>query len=339
MPSNADLTAVREALARKDIAALWGCAQSVDRDVRKAAKRALYLLRAQGLETAAVMPPAPPPNSTLAIGPSTQLEDCRIGAPDGAGQQLILIPRKENKGYRLFQVMTSDGEGITAFEHLDLSRRLLRQIVADLGGRGLEARPVPRQKALGLLAQAIRLAPERPTALQALRDLPELAEAIAVPARPVQETTDSGSRLADSARLFESPAVQGYLAEPEVLRETLARLQATSVSPLHLSEAQRGDQLKRVMQHAIEGYFDAPRRARYGNRLRGLADWFLAGGEEVQAGWAFAAAAQLESQESVLLNPFAHALFERAFAFPERAHDRSAEPSVAPLIIPPGSAR
>ena len=51
MPLQSELAEVQEALARRDAAALWEKTRSADRDVRKAAKRALYLLRARGVET------------------------------------------------------------------------------------------------------------------------------------------------------------------------------------------------------------------------------------------------------------------------------------------------
>jgi hypothetical protein len=86
------------------------------------------------------------------------------------------------------------------------------------------------------------------------------------------------------------------------------------VSPLYLNERQRQDQRTQVIERAIERYFDPSRRMQYERRLRHLAEWFTAGGEDHKAELALAAAGQLASAQSVLLNPFARALFERALA-------------------------
>ncbi len=338
MAHNDDRAAIEAALASGDIAALWAQTESADRETRKAAKRALHLLRSRGVAVG-----TPPSSTSPASVPTFDRrveetnEDCYLSAPDAAGEQLIFVPRKETKGYRLFQAMISDHRGVVAFEHLDVSRRMLHTILADFGSRGVELRPLGRALALAELAEAIPLDSQQPAAAKAVRELTELGVVAERGDPPSDRLATDRTALARSASLFEEPSLRGYLPERDVLRETAARLDEIAVSPLYLNERQRKDQFGQVLERAIEGYFDASRRARYARRLRGLAHWFAAGGEEDKRQLALAAASQLASTESALLNPFARTLFERAFSLPpEQEAPATKQPPPGSLIIAPG---
>jgi hypothetical protein len=334
-----ELAAIEQARAREDVATLWAKTQSTDREIRKAAKRALYLLRSRGVAIGAPPPSiAPPGPATPSPAQEERVEDGHVSAPDASGEQLILIPRKESKGYRLFQAIVSETRGVTALDHMDASRRLLRTIVADLRSRGVDLRPVIRSRALAHLGRAVGLDPRQPPAVQAAREFPELAslDPRIDPEQSRASPEQAREALSLSARLFDEAPLRDYLPEREVLRETAARFDEIRVSPLYLNERQRYDQLMETMDRTIESYFDAARRARYAHRLRSLAEWFNAGGDDDKAELALAAAAQLDSGDAAVANPFARGLFERAFDLsPPLQGPEPKSPPPGSLIIPP----
>jgi hypothetical protein len=224
MTREAELAAVEEARAAQNSDALWDKTRSGDREVRKAAKRALFLLRARGVSVGA------PPAQASALPPTGQsaepvVVEAYVSAPSPAGEQLVLVARKEPKGFRLFQGVISEVRGLAAFDHLDASRRLLRTILADLTNRGAAVRAIDGARALGLLAEAVAIDPNGPAALRAARDITELAEH--APPRAAKEpdpTEQDRAALAASASLFDDVALQGYLPDLDFLRETAVRL-------------------------------------------------------------------------------------------------------------------
>src|SRR5581483_9773205 len=97
--------AVAKALADGDIQALRALADGGDRDTRKTAKRALYLLRSRGVPVPEVSAAAAPP--AAAARPSAAAESAepaRVTTFDGSGTRVLFVPVKAPMGFVLHVV-------------------------------------------------------------------------------------------------------------------------------------------------------------------------------------------------------------------------------------------
>src|SRR4030095_9233763 len=82
-----------------------------DREVAKAARRALYRLRSAGV------PVTPPERAPARVSPSTDPDPqptlpAFVSLPDGTGQRGVLLARPVRGGVELVEALVSDGVGV-----------------------------------------------------------------------------------------------------------------------------------------------------------------------------------------------------------------------------------
>lgn len=333
---------VAEALLQSDVAALQRLGEGTDRALRKAAKRALHLLRSRGVAVEAQPAASPARTPTPALEATN--EPCRVTTFDGQGDRAFFLPLKLRSGFRLAAVVASERGELIDLQRTDLSRRQVRLYFAGLPPTTRAVlREIPAWRAKVALRPVLEAAqgPHRQAAKELLAELAQVGGAPLTP--PVGDDREvSASRLAESAELLATDALSDYTPEREPLLALVKKLDEVAASPLFVDEAQRAAQLQRVVEQATAEYFTPERRALFAARLRDAAELFDERPDLPNAERARAAAAALSDGRDVLAVPLARALFERLFgrtdargaSRPPMAPADSA-PSARPLIVAP----
>jgi hypothetical protein len=332
--------AIEAALAKRLPIPLWALAKHPAREVGKAARRALHLLRSRGVDVGE-QPAAAPAARTNAPGPEEATEPCRTTAVDGFGDRALWIPLKRVQGFDLWELILSDELGIREVHRVELSRKQLRGHFESLPKGGMGAYVVARSRAAGLLAEALALGGgprESSEARELLGRLgaegssqvaPVLAEA------PVGSPAEEAQRLSESAALFDEPELRTFVPPETLLRELAVKLDEIEVSPLLLDERQKSDRRQNVLDQAVESYFTPERRARYARRLLERSDLWAAEDRADLAGRAAAVARHLAGSGAILENPFARRMFQRIFSrLPEVEKPEPEKPAASALIVP-----
>jgi len=339
--------AVEQALARSDVQALQALSANPDKLTRKAAKRALHLMKARGMP---IPEPASAAQEHSAATPDSggfaaeTPEPILVTTIDGNGDRAVFLPLKARRGFVLHLAVLAEDRGIVSLTSDELSRKQLRAFVADLPSATREiTREIPPARAAALLGEAASLSPDSEGAVRArelLRSLP--------PAAPPDLGTgpDSGPDLAasgelplrESAQLFETTTFSSYLPPRETVLRTGQQLEEVMLSPLLVDETQRLAQLHHALERAEADYFTRERRDRFGVRLLDAAEFFAGRSEVASAARARAAAAALRSEQPIHEIPFARAFFERIFdlqaALKSKHPQPRPEPTSGGLILP-----
>jgi hypothetical protein len=313
------LAAVEAARAASRPEVLWALSEHPTREIGKAARRALHLLRSRGVEVGE-RPGTPAVQVTAAKPEESTTEPCRTTPVDGFGDRALWIPLKRTQGFDLWELILSDERGVVEAHRVEISRKQLHAHFASLPRGGMGIYELPQARAAGFLAEAIALGGD-PRALGEARQLldrlgggdPALAApaAAADPALP-----DESARLAESPALFDEPEARTFVPTEELLRELAGKLDEIDVSPLLLDDQQKIDRRQHVLDQAVESYFTPERRTRYARRLFELSDLWNAEGRSASAARAGATARHLAGAGPILDSPFARRMFQRVFAPP-----------------------
>ncbi len=334
------------ALARAAVAAdrgdvLAALAMRPEKDVVKEAKRGLHLLKSRGVE---VPEPARPAAAAAALAPEPPLPSYATTC-DRNGERAVWVPRSvPGKGIEVAQAVVSDTLGVLDLRIAVVGRkewRRIAQAIMDLDA-STGAAPVDRARAVSLVraARALndssgRRVPDRTDAwlsqLAASSEPPDPAREF--PPLPDDEERDA---LAASAKLHELPMMNGWLPDEAFLGGIAAKLDEIAVSQLYIDEAQRAEQMDRVVADAVDAFFDADRRRLFSSRLYEAAAHLAARGAPAQACAAAAAARALASGAPAASVPFARLLVEKAFP-PQGPSPAMAPPGgdASPLVVPP----
>lgn len=309
------LAAVEAARAGSRPEVLWALSSHPIREVGKAARRSLHLLRSRGVEVGE--PPAAPVAHLAVQKPQEVSEPCRTTPVDGFGDRALWIPLKRAQGFDLFELILSDERGMVEAHRVEVSRKQLRAHFASLPQGGVGVYEIPPERAAGLVAQALALGGD-PRAVTEARQLlerlgggdPAQAASISAVAAPAP---DDAARLAEAGSLFDEPEARTFVPAEELLREVAAKLDEIDVSPLLLDERQKTDRRQHVLDQAVESYFTSERRARFARRLFELSDLWSAEGRSGAAARAAATARHLAGSGAILENAFARRMFHRVF--------------------------
>jgi hypothetical protein len=324
------------AASRPDV--LWALSSHPLREIGKAARRALHLLRSRGVEVGEA--PAVLAAPSALPKPEEAAEPCRTTPVDGFGDRALWIPLKRAQGFDLFELILSDERGMVEAHRVEVSRKQLRAHFAALPQGGVGVYEIPRERAADLVAQALTLGGD-PRAVTEARQLlerlgggdPAKAASVSAAAPAAPEDTQ---RLAEAGALFDEPEARTFVPAEELLREVAGKLDEIDVSPLLLDERQKTDRRQHVLDQAVETYFTPERRARYARRLFELCDLWTAEGRSTAAARAAATARQLTGSGAILENPFARRMFHRVFG-PVPGAEKPAQPEAPAkggLILP-----
>lgn len=298
--------------------------------LRKEARRALYRLRAAGVE---VPPPRPAP---AAAAPTRAL----ISWADGNGNVVVVcLVDRPSGGARVAKAVAGEA-GIGHPEMSEMSPGQLGRFLRMLTGErlGLVECPVPYAQRL-VADAAARGMPEDPGERAVAEAVVHtVGQPPAEVAHPVYDVLDplavkwDPDLLPNTPHLLETEEVAGWVFPPERVAGWVDRRQDIESSPLVVDPATRKARHTDVLRQAARELFPAESTAAWRRRLEDTAYYFYRRRQERHARLALAAALALEGVD-VGDHPFLVALVEKSLDAAAKQRESGEE---SRIIIPRG---
>ncbi len=304
-------------------AALQHLAESTDnKETRKAARRALYLLSQRHIV---------PPERTMEA--SQQSASPSVSAPliayasvyDGAGNRAIYLSYSGTDGGNptFVQFLINDETGIRDLGAQKLSRRAMAEMALTLEGQidqGIVFAEVETDYALHLLAEARAISQRLRT-----QTPPGTAEWLARSGAPTgdysrapvyarlsaEEVQADANVPRDPHELFLLPWFEPWFLDVDQVAPWMERILTSVESPLELSEEIKRERAEGATAEAVNALLTGETRSRYVRRLEETADILLRRGLEMDARQALYHAIELGSDRPANQVPFATRLVER----------------------------
>lgn len=326
------------------------------KDLRKAARRALYRLRSRGVKGAG-QPPRPAPSGP---GPLRwQLESGAASSIEGDGAvEALAVAEGPGGGVLLLQSRLDDRRGMLLLEAADASRREARELLEAAKAGGMA--PLHGHEVARLLGGAVRLARE------AGRGLPpsyfshreRLDEALApIQGGPYAWARDSwpeelSEGVSDAGRLSARVQASAVLANhPELMRWALPaeavgpladELRELAASRLHILPQTRQARLDRAVDLAARALRNGPMAQRMAARFAYTALRLIRQGDRTAAHLAAACSEWLTRPEADWVPAAVEALARRILGAYLAAPSSGVSPrspgrGPAGLVLPPGA--
>jgi hypothetical protein len=320
---------IREWVNAANAAAVDAVAQRGDGQARKAARRALNVLKARGVSipqstrTATLASPKP----AAAGEPSAWFMP-----PDIQGNESVVLARPDSSGrYRTSFVFFTDGQRAFSVQNGTLSLSKLKDQLERMRGKSAySAVRVPYAWAQYRVVElrkwhAERAVPE-PLGFSSVAELLSDAPS-SPPPHPFDEEglvlsdEDAVERARDSANLHALPEFQPMLPTPGSLDELISKIGARfgSTPPEETPKEERNTIIREEVRAAADRYFTPERRARIVLKLKDCGMSVLVRqGEE--SGLQVAAVIRAVEQAGLITNPpseigFLRAFFDKGLAF------------------------
>jgi|GEM_PF-2383744 hypothetical protein len=251
-----------------------------DRDVLKAARRALYKLKLAGITLARQTRNA---ETASESDPSAYVRSF-VTAIDGAGNQLLLflISDPDGGAATLIQILTNDLEGVKSVSTLRIARRDVEERISRFNDQfetGLAVAETEVEYVRWLLAESRKI-----TARQHLRSPAELLHwmpRIGDPKRdytpPIYDRISPEALLVDESidtdpgKLFDLPWFEPWFFAAEETTPWLFEWEEIT-GQSDLSESERSAEIERVEHEAAEGLMTPEMRKVYQHRLEESAE-------------------------------------------------------------------
>jgi hypothetical protein len=314
LPAELAQAVLEAAVAMRRAAPAEKLSRHPDREVAKAARRALYRLRSAGVSVAEPTrePETPASPASAAAEPLPGFATL----PDGTGQRAVLLAQPVRGGVEVVEALVSDELGLLSISRAEMSRSAWRK----LSRRPEMERMLPLSIDEGgaQLADAVRRnlatrTPLPPDADVALRHLGVEAATTELPPLPPSEDGDAALAV-ESGALHREPELAAWLPPEAELKRLALRVDEVRTSPLALSPEQQAEALRERIRSQAEEFFDAPRRQLYARRLWTVAEALERRGARHLAQVARATARRLFHGSPGLLPPFAEQLFAKVLA-------------------------
>jgi hypothetical protein len=316
LPDELALAVLEAAVAMRRVGPAEKLSLHPDREVAKAARRALYQLRSAGVAVAGrVRGPEAPPPAVPAPATAEPLQGFAT-VPDGTGQRALLLAQPVRGGVEVVEALVSDDLGLLSISRVEMSRSAWRKLTQQLEGDRLL--PLSAEEGRALLAEAVRRnlvtrTPFPPDSDVALRHLGVETASSELPSLPAPEDGDAALAV-ESGALHREPELAGWLPPESELKRLALRVDELRTSPLALSPEQQADALRDRIRSQAEEFFDPSRRRLYARRLWTVAEALERRGAEHLARVAQGTARRLFHGSPGLLPPFAEQLFVKVLA-------------------------
>jgi hypothetical protein len=346
LPSALALAVLEVAVANRTPGPAERLSGSADREVAKAARRALYRLRSAGVAI-------PPPERVAARSlPAAKPEPdpalpAFVSLPDGSGQRGALLARPMKGGVELVEALVSDELGLLALSRAELSRGGWRKFLRSAELERLL--PLAFDEARAVLSEAVRcnLTTRTPIPADADVALRHLGvEATDSEPPPLPEPEDGDAALAvESGSLHAEPEVAAWLPPEAELRRLALRIDELRTSPLALTQEQQTEALWERIHGQAEEFFSPERMRLYARRLWQVVPSLERRGANRAAAVARATARRMFHHSPGLIPPFAEQLFTKVLALMARAGQAPASGAPSPTgaqpapAAPPGERR
>ena len=306
-------------------------AASPDREVAKAARRAMYRLRSAGVAVAerGRSPETPPPAQPGAV---TEPLPGFASLPDGTGQRALLLAQPVRSGVEVVEALVSDELGLLSLSRAEMGRSAWRKLARTPEMERLL--PLSFEEGRALLAEAVRCnlaarTPFPPDSDVALRHLGVEPATEELPPLPAPEDGDATLAI-ESGALHREPELGAWFPPESELKRLALRVDEVRTSPLALSPEQQAEALRERVRSRAEEFFDPARRRLYARRLWTVAPALERRGAGHQARVARATARRMFHGAPGLFPPFAEQLFGQVLAL-------MARPSTARGAAQPGA--
>jgi len=291
-----------------------------DREVAKAARRALYRLRSAGVAV------TPPERAPARVSPSAEPEPqptlpAFVSLPDGTGQRGVLLARPVRGGVELVEALVSDELGLLALSRAEMSRGGWRKFIRSTELERLL--PLGFEEARAILSEAVRCNLTTRTPLPADADvaLRHLGVEAAESERPPLPEPEEGDAVlaVESGALHAEPEFAAWLPPEAELRRLALRIDELQTSPLALTQEQQTEALRERIHGQAEEFFSPDRLAFYARRVWQVVPALERRGATHAAAVARATARRMFHQSPGLFPPFAEQLFTKVLALMARA--------------------
>lgn len=332
LPEPLALAIVEAAVRAKALPLVDALSSASNKALAKAAKKALYQLKSQGV----AVPEKKTAASTAAPAPAAdEVLPSLVSAITGNGERALIIGRPVRGRVETLQLVIADEHGVVHLGLNEISRGMYRKMLKDARRPGApSAVEIPFDEARELLAEGIGLNVRTKTPYPAGLDaaLRHLDITAWEKPRELPAPEEGDAALAvNSGALHDQAEISQWLPPVDELRAFAQKAQEIAVSPLYLDEDQRADQLRRTIQSMAETFFDERVRQLYARRLWHMAALFERTDRAEVARLARAEARRLFHAAPGLFSPFATRLFEKVLALSGPMPQRPAMP------MPPGA--
>jgi hypothetical protein len=323
--------------SRGDAVRLTRLGDAADKALAKAARKALHLLRTQGVAAPAVVK-----REFRPVGPHAPAEDLSLASSiDGYGERVVWLVRvADDVGFDVFEARLSESHGLLEFIVANAPRREWRQHAARVIGDGLRGVARTSERHARALIEggyqrtiaARRSVPE--SFAQARLSLGHYEPETRHPAldvAPPYAIEESRGRL---GALHELPEVGLWIPPEEALSELELQIGAVVTSKLILDPKQRRQRVYEAIARVADERLTVEWRRRLAERLNETALLLAARGSLEEARLCTTAALlTLDAGVPAAENPFVARLFEKVIRVPES----TPEPPAAELSPEPGS--
>jgi hypothetical protein len=290
------------------------------KEVRKAAGKALHLLRTKGLKV------AEPQRGEGFRFHTVEGEEPRSYASlsDPEGDRMVWYGAQvKGRGRMAFQAVVNEVNGLVLFQVFpQMTAKMRRRILEELLGGKIPVYEVDNDYARWLVEEGIRRNRETGTEIPKdyfeaeplmgtapdLGDIPHPIYSLLMERDQAGEP--SAAELRAGASLFELEQIQSWRPTGDIMERLLSQLNQTQESVLVLDDAQKREQFQSTFERASREYFTAEVRARWRRRLLDLAHHLVLHDRVPQARIALAVAEDLARDGcDPAQNPFALELF------------------------------
>jgi hypothetical protein len=301
---------------------------ATDKEVAKAAKRALYLLSQKH-----VLPPDRAPQATAAIeNQKSKIENTDAlrafaSAYDGAGNRLLifLVPQPDGGYPLLTNVLINDEAGVKDYGGRRTPRRDVDKEIAGMESgleRGLAIAEIEGDYGRHLLAEAHAIHLEQKTRTPS--GFLELLAQVGPPRGkydyapvydvfPPETVRDDQTISHDPVKLFERTWFEPWFFAVEEVWPSLYQLIQTMNSPIEMPESAKTERKEQVLGEAVNTLMSSGVRAHYVRRLEESADILRRREETETARMALYHALQLAEDKPAADVSFARVLVERSW--------------------------
>jgi hypothetical protein len=250
---------------------LWEASQTraAGKALQKAAKKALYMLRSNGVEVDRYRPERA--RDGEGNGERLQVEEALLSVPDGHGssQLVIALSDKAGSSLTLYRFVINALRGVLQFSHTGGSRKALHRAQED----GVFF-PVSAEYARFRLGQALGKTDRQ--RISGLTTLPPVLEGAGEPVvHPVREIPEARlSRIItpeEEKRIFSVPEVGGMMLPEEDVAETRQQLAEAQASRLVLANKTPEERMQEILLRFYRTYFTRERLDDLSTRLLDVA--------------------------------------------------------------------
>ena len=319
---------------RGDAARLTRLGETRDKALAKLARKALHLLRTQG-----VAAPAPVKREFRPTGAHAPSDESLASIIDGRGERIVWLVRNSDSGFDIFQAELSETRGILGFTYARPTRKEWRAHAARVvASPNMGAQHVSERHARALIETgyqrslaANRTLPE--TFARARLDLGHFEPEERHPALELAPPLPIDDVRAQLALLHEQPEIRMWIPPEEALPALDLAVGDIATSKLVVNHAQRLAQMIQAVVRVAGEWLTPEWRRRYAERLLESALLLHGRGLANEARLA-TTAAQLTLDENVAAadNTFVVQLFTKVVRAPE-----STQPEPEPAPEDPGS--